>query len=44
VVVKAKRKELLALLRKGLRSNKLVFPALNGAVEWPAIQLLKQNV
>jgi hypothetical protein len=44
VAVKAKRKELLALLRKGLRSNWVAFPAQNGAVEWPAIQLIKQNV
>ena len=33
VAVKAKRKELLALLRRGLRSKKLAFPAQNGAVE-----------
>jgi hypothetical protein len=38
VAVKAKRKELLALLRRGLRSNKLGVPAHNGAVEWPEIQ------
>jgi hypothetical protein len=44
VAVKAKRKELLALLRKGLRSNQLAFPVRNGAVEWPAIHLIKQNV
>jgi hypothetical protein len=42
VAVKAKRKELLALLRKGLRSNRLAFPAQNGAVEWPDIQLIKR--
>jgi hypothetical protein len=42
VAVKAKRKELLALIRKGLRSNKLTFPAHNGAVEWPEINLIKK--
>ena len=42
VVVKAKRKELLALLRRGLRSKQLAFPAQNGAVEWPDIQLIKK--
>jgi hypothetical protein len=35
VVIKAKRKELLALLRRGLRTRQLVFPSANGAVEWP---------
>ena len=43
VIVKAKRKELLALLRRGLRSDKLPFPAQNGAVEWPEIQLIKKT-
>jgi hypothetical protein len=43
VAVKAKRKELLALLRKGLRSSRLAFPAQNGAVEWPEIQLTKKT-
>jgi hypothetical protein len=43
VAVKAKRKELLALLRKGLRSNRLAFPTQNGAVEWPEIQLIKKT-
>jgi hypothetical protein len=42
VAVKAKRKELLALLRRGLRSMKLAFPVHNGAVEWPDIQLIKK--
>ena len=42
VVVKAKRKELLALLCRGLRSKQLAFPAQNGAVEWPDIQLIKK--
>ena len=44
VLVKAKRKELLALLRRGLRSKKLAFPAHNGAVEWPEIHLAKKTV
>ena len=43
VAVKAKRKELLALLRRGLRSKKLSFPAHNGAVEWPDVQLIKKS-
>jgi len=43
VGVKAKRKVLLALLRKGLRSNRLAFPAQNGAVEWPEIELTKKS-
>jgi hypothetical protein len=42
VVVKAKRNELLALLRRGLRSKQLWFPTQNGAVEWPEIQLIKK--
>ncbi|HME32610.1 MAG TPA: hypothetical protein VKG65_07655 [Terriglobales bacterium] len=42
VAVKAKRKELLALLRRGLRSHQLAFPLANGAVEWPAIPLVKK--
>jgi len=42
VAVKAKRKELLALLCRGLRSKQLAFPAQNGAVEWPDIQLIKK--
>jgi hypothetical protein len=41
-VAEAKRKELLAPLRRGLRSKKLEFPAHNGAVEWPDIQLIKK--
>ncbi|HME31466.1 MAG TPA: hypothetical protein VKG65_01805, partial [Terriglobales bacterium] len=43
VAVKAKRKVLLALLRRGLRSNRLAFPTRNGAVEWPEIQLIKKT-
>jgi hypothetical protein len=42
VAIKAKWKELLALLRKGLRSKKVAFPTHNGAVEWPDIQLIKK--
>ena len=43
VAVKAKRKELLALLRRGLRSKKLAFPTGNGAVEWPEVYLAKKT-
>jgi hypothetical protein len=42
VAIKAKRKELLALLRRGLRNRQLAFPPSNGAVEWPEIRLVKQ--
>ena len=42
VAVKAKRKELLALLRRGLRNRQLAFPPSNGAVEWPEIRLVKK--
>jgi hypothetical protein len=41
VAIKAKRKELLALLRRGLRNHQLAFPPSNGAVEWPEILLVK---
>ena len=41
VAIKAKRKELLALLRRGLRNHLLAFPPSNGAVEWPEIRLIK---
>jgi hypothetical protein len=41
VAVKATRKYLLALIRRGLRSEQLKFPAENGPVEWPDIQLRK---
>jgi hypothetical protein len=40
VAIKASRKELLALLRRGLRSKRLTFPLRNGAVEWPDVQLV----
>ena len=43
VAVKAKRKELLALLRTGLRSKQLKFPVGNGVVEWPEIYLAKET-
>ena len=42
VAIKAKRKELLALLRRGLRNHQLAFPPSNGAVEWPEIRLVKK--
>jgi hypothetical protein len=44
VAVKATRKELLALLRRGLRGKNLRFPECNGAVEWPEIQITKRMV
>jgi hypothetical protein len=43
VAVKATRKQLLALLARGLRNRQLGFPAQNGPVEWPAIQLVKKT-
>ena len=43
VSIKAKRKELLALLRRGLRNHQLAFPPSNGAVKWPEIQLIKKT-
>ena len=44
VAVKASRRHLLALLSKGLRNRHVSFPSHNGPVDWPAIQLIKQNV
>jgi hypothetical protein len=41
VAVTATRKELLAMLSRGLKTRNLVFPSANGPVEWPAIQLAK---
>ena len=41
VAVKATRKQLLALLARGLRSKQLSFPAHNTAVEWPEVELMK---
>jgi hypothetical protein len=43
VAIKATRKELLAVLRKGLRGNHLVFPADNGPVTWPEMRLTKKT-
>lgn len=42
VAVKAKRKHLLALLRRGLHSTQLAFPGQNSAVEWPEMLLVKE--
>ena len=42
IAVKATRKQLLALLSKGLRSRQLPFPTQNAAVEWPEMQLTKK--
>ncbi|HZQ18929.1 MAG TPA: hypothetical protein VFA90_09415, partial [Terriglobales bacterium] len=41
VAISATRKQLLALLSRGLRTRKLRFPPENGPVEWPRIQLAK---
>jgi hypothetical protein len=43
VAVKATRKELLGLLRRGLRTDNLRFRESNGAVEWPDVPLLKNS-
>jgi hypothetical protein len=43
VAVKATRKELLALLRRGLRTKCLRFPEANGAVEWSEVSLSKSS-
>jgi len=40
VAVQATRKQLLATLSKGLRTRQLQFPARNGPVEWPTINLV----
>ena len=40
--IKATRKQLLALIGKGLRSRQLKFPPDNAAVEWPSIGLQKE--
>ncbi len=42
VAIKATRKHLLMLLRRGLRSKQLIFPPENRPVEWPEIQLTKK--
>jgi hypothetical protein len=39
VAITATRKQLLALLSKGLRSKQLRFPVENGAIDWHEIQL-----
>ena len=41
VAVQATRKQLLALLCRGLRGKQLIFPEENGAVEWPEIHLVR---
>ena len=41
VALTATRKQLLAMLSRGLRTRNLVFPPENGPVEWPPIQLAK---
>jgi hypothetical protein len=41
VAITATRKQLLALLSRGLRSKNIRFLLQNAAVEWPAIQLSK---
>ncbi|HEX7895959.1 MAG TPA: hypothetical protein VF447_17300 [Terriglobales bacterium] len=43
VVVRASRKYLLVLLRRGLRSQQLGFPNKNGPVEWPEVRLRKTD-
>ena len=43
VAVRAKRKQLLTLLRKGLHSRQLRFPPHNGPVEWPETNLVKKT-
>src|SRR6266496_4485255 len=42
VAVTATRKQLLAMLSRGLRTRNLVFPPENRPVEWPEIQLRKK--
>jgi len=41
IAITATRKQLLALLSRGLRKRALRFPVENGPVEWPAIGLSK---
>jgi hypothetical protein len=41
LAIQATRKELLALLRRGLRTKNLRFPTANGAVEWPTLDLVE---
>ena len=44
VAVGVTRKQLLMLLRKGLRSKQLLFPPCNAPIEWPEIRLIKATV
>ena len=41
VAVMGTRKQLLAMLSRGLRTRKLAFSPENGPVEWPPIELAK---
>lgn len=41
VAVAATRRQLLALLSRGLRNHQVRFPTENGPVEWPSISLAK---
>jgi hypothetical protein len=41
VAVKATRKQILALLSKGLRNGRISFPGQNGPVAWPEVYLAK---
>lgn len=43
LAITATRKQLLALLSRGLRTRHLHFPPENGAVEWPRTQLAKHT-
>jgi hypothetical protein len=43
VAVKATRKELLALLCRGLRGKQLMFPEYNGAVHWAEQELVRKQ-
>ena len=42
VAIRATRKYLLMLLRKGLRNKQLDFPPENGPIQWPEVQLIKK--
>ncbi len=42
VAIRATRKYLLMLLRKGLRNKQLGFPPENGPIQWPEVQLIKK--
>ena len=43
VAVKATRKQLLALLLKGLRNRRITFPDQNKPIAWPQIYLAKRT-